>query len=114
MLATNCSSQSITLLTRVTHTTSTTIDHILTNDHISLLTPGVIRTDFSDHFPTLCVVSKHRITRKPTAIYRRDLRQSDPATYNSELDTNLTSLLTKYTEVTTDNIKSVLMILLTL
>ena len=66
MLVTNCSSQIITLPTRVTQTTSTTINHILTNDHIRLLTPGVIRTDFSDHFPTLCVVSKHPTTSKPT------------------------------------------------
>ena len=40
-------------------------------------------------------------------IYRRDLQQFDSAIYNSELDNNLTSLRTKYTEVTPDNIKSV-------
>ena len=52
MLATNCPSQIVTLPTRITQTTSTTIDHKLTNDHIRLLTPGVIRTDLSYHFPT--------------------------------------------------------------
>ena len=53
MLATNCSSQIVTLPTRVTQTTLTAIDHILTYDHLSLLTPDVIRTDLSDH----CVFS---------------------------------------------------------
>ena len=53
------------------------------------------------------MVSKHPTTSKPTPIYRRDLRQFDPATYNSELDNNLTSLLTKYTEVTPNDINSV-------
>ena len=107
IFATNCSSQIITLTTRVTQTTSTTIDHILTNDHIRFLTPGVTRTDLSDHFPTLCVVSKQPTTSKPTLIYRRDKRQFDAATYNSELDNNLMSLLAKYTEVTPDNTNSV-------
>ena len=107
MLTTNDSSQIITLPTRVTQTTSTTIDHILTNDHIRLLTPGVIRTYLSHHFPTLCVVFKHPTTSKPTPVYRRNLRQFDPATYNSELHNNFMSLLTKYTEVTPDNINSV-------
>ena len=100
MLANNCSSQIITLPARVTQTASTTIDHILTNDHIRLLTSGVIWTDLSDYFPNLYVVSKHLTTSKPTPIYRRDLRQFEPATYNSELDKNLTSLLAKYAEET--------------
>ena len=107
MLATNCSSQIVTLSTRVTQTTSTIIDHILPNDHIRLYTPGVIRTDLSDPFPTVCVVSKHSTTSKPTPIYRGDLKQFDPVTYNLKLDNNLTSLLSKYTEVTPDYINSV-------
>ena len=109
MLATNCSSQIVTLPTRVTQTTLTAIDHILTNDHLSWFTPGVIRTDLSDH----CVFSNsmcgfqaphHQLTNPHLSSC---LRQFDPATYNSELDNNLTSLLTKYTEVTPDNINSV-------
>ena len=82
----------------------TTIDLVLTNGHVRLLTLGVIRTDLSDHFPTLSVVSKHRTTSKPTPIYCRDLRQFDPTTCNLELDSNLTSLLTQHTKVTPDTV----------
>ena len=43
----------ITKQTRVTDT-STTIDHILTNDCKHSVFPGIITTDLSDHFPVFC------------------------------------------------------------
>ena len=42
--------------TRIT-SSQTVIDHILTNDSVSTLTPGVIRYKLADHYPTFCVIS---------------------------------------------------------
>jgi len=50
MLATCNTFQIITKPARVTDSSSTTIDHILTNDTIHPIIPGVIRIDLSDHY----------------------------------------------------------------
>ena len=48
----------ITQPTRVTDKTSTTIDHIITNDAAHVIQPGVIRcdTNLSDHYVIFCNV----------------------------------------------------------
>ena len=46
----------ITKPTRVTETTSTTLDHILTNDVHHCLLTGIIQYDLSDHYPVFCTV----------------------------------------------------------
>ena len=43
--------------TRVTKTSATIIDHILTNSIIdSLLHSGIVKTDISDHFAVFCLL----------------------------------------------------------
>ena len=46
----------ITIPTRVTSSSSTIIDHIITNDLKHNLTPFVIQEDMTDHFPIGCFV----------------------------------------------------------
>ena len=47
----------ITNPTRVTTTSQTIIDHILTNVHDSVLTPGVFSYKLADHYLIFCKVS---------------------------------------------------------
>ena len=46
----------ITKPTRVTETTSTILDHILTNDVHYCILRGIIQYDLSDHYPVFCTV----------------------------------------------------------
>ena len=46
----------ITILTRVTSSSSTIIDHIITNDLTHNFTPFMIQEDMTDHFPIGCFV----------------------------------------------------------
>jgi len=65
MLHSNGISNLITKSARVMSNTSSLINHILTNDIQSTITPGIIQTDLlRDHYPTLRVVdlSKHVAT----------------------------------------------------
>ena len=56
----------ITLPTRVTDTSSTLIDHIITNDTTRKIKPGVIRCDnkLSDHYVIYCNVSGYTSPRQ--------------------------------------------------
>ena len=47
----------VNIPTRVTETTKTAIDHILTNITSEEIKPGVLQTDISDHFPTFAYIS---------------------------------------------------------
>ena len=52
----------ITKPTRITSTSSTLLDHIITNITQNTLLPGILRSDLSDHFPIFCFIlldSKH-------------------------------------------------------
>ena len=47
----------ITIPTRVTDTSSTVIDHVITNNTSHFIRPGVIQTsNISDHYPILCKI----------------------------------------------------------
>ena len=54
----------VTIRTRVSDTTSTIIDHIITNDTFRVIKPGVIRHDnkLSDHYVIFCSISGFSIS----------------------------------------------------
>jgi len=49
---------SITKPTRVTDSSSTVIDHIITNDVVHKLHPSVILCDLTDHYSIMCIIDK--------------------------------------------------------
>ena len=59
--------------TGITATSSTLIDHILTNDAISKITPGILKSDVSDHFLTFVLiknVDKKKVSASENSYYR--------------------------------------------
>jgi len=56
LLVSHCSLPLITLPTRVTYTSSTIIDHIITNDARHQIKPLVIRENLTDHYPVICSI----------------------------------------------------------
>lgn len=87
MLASNGFYPLITLPTRVTVTSSTVIDHIITNDHKHQIFPGIIKADISDHYFIFCDVVMHTPSVKTyQPIFRRDLRHFDTEAYCDNLN----------------------------
>ena len=71
--------------TRVTATSSTLIDHILTNDAISQITPGILNSDVSDHFPTFVLIKN---------VGKKKVSASENRYYRCQSNFNLNSFLT--------------------
>ena len=63
----------ITIPKRVTSNSSTLIDHILTNDSLHAIKPGVVRTDLTDHYPIFCYISD-KIIRITTYLQKKSLQ----------------------------------------
>ena len=70
LLHSNAFCNLITKPTLVTSTTQTIIDHILTNDNESIMTPGVLSYKISDHYPIYCAI-KNINNNKPTSAFNK-------------------------------------------
>lgn len=84
----------ITVPTRVTTTSSTIIDHIITNDNKHLVNPGVIRTDLTDHYVICCSVAAHIRRHNNDSFYmRRDKTNFNTDAYCDDLKNSLNELM---------------------
>ena len=87
----------ITKPTRVTDKTSTTTDHIITNDAAHVIQPGVIRCDkkFSDHYVVFCnVIGYNSAPPQETNYVIRDKPNFNAKLYCcDELSSTITSVV---------------------
>ena len=70
--------------TRVTATSSSLLDHILTNDAISQITPSILNSDVSDHFPTFVLIKN---------VGKKKASASENRYYRCQTNFNLNSFL---------------------
>jgi len=84
----HCSLPLITLPTRVTSTSSTIIDHIITNDARHQIKPLVIRENLTDHYPVMCSI---HIQNQCTSFFRDKSKFSKEAFWVN-LQTNLENM----------------------
>ena len=83
----------ITLPTRVTNSSATIIDHIITNDNLHTLKPGVIRADLSDHYPIFCTISNISSKKTSQAVYQHNFANFKPDEFCTDLYDQLSSFL---------------------
>ena len=89
MLASNSLCPIITQPTRVADTSSTIIDHIITNCSLHSILPGIIKSDLTGHYPIFCSIN-HAIKIKPSNKYfYRFMKNFNSETFVSDLSNNL-------------------------
>ena len=95
----------VTKPTRVTGTSSTIIDHIITNDMSHRLSPMIVKTDVSDHYIVAAVVFndtfRHKI--KSTKIFQRDLTNFSSELFISDIEQFVDQYLGDLPEITKSN-----------
>ena len=64
MLSSNCSTSIIDIPTRVTCTSSTVLDHIITNENCCVIRPIVIDYSITDHFPIMAILLTENLPLK--------------------------------------------------
>ena len=67
-LSSNGAHQIVTKPTSVTDRSFTVIDHIITNDITHTITPRIILSSITDHYPIACRISKFQASRKNISI----------------------------------------------
>ena len=97
----------ITLPTRVTNSSATTLDHIITNDNLHTLKPGAIRADLSDHYPIFCTISNIASKRTSQAVYQHNFANFKPDEFCTDLYDQLSSFLELHDSLHIDNFNHV-------
>ena len=96
MLNSNSVASIINIPTRVTKTTSSALDHILTNENRYTLAPLVVDYDITDYYPVMVAISKQITTRprhdKP--IFKRSFVKFSTDDFNLDLQVRLDDLFT--------------------
>ena len=95
--------------TRVAETSSTIIDHIITNDLTRRIFPMIIRTDLTDHYLTAVVAIENikRTRSQTTKILRRDMSHFSSETFNTDVEQFANRFLEDLTEITADSFNNV-------
>ena len=87
----------ITKSTRVTNSSKTTIDHVLTIDTDSILTLGVLTYSISDHYPIFCTISNptFKTTKKNMTYFFQNIALVNGVKFRSGLYSVLMTLYDK-------------------
>ena len=100
----------ITKPTRVTDTTATIIDHIITNVMNHEILPGVIGTsEVNDHYPVFCQVHNIMLPRKNNNFigYYKDKSKFDSDAFNYDLFSALDSYFMILPKITNNNVDKI-------
>ena len=96
LLHSNAFCNLITKPTRVTSTTQTIIDHILTNDNESMMIPSVLSYKISDHYPIYCAIKNINNNKSTSAFNKYSFRSTkniDGNNFRDDVETALAPLL---------------------
>ena len=94
----------ITIPTRVTATSATLLDHIITNNMDQVINPAVIEADITDHYPILCTVHKPKYsTTKNSKMFYRDKSSFCADSFRNDLQADLCNVFEHQPELTNEN-----------
>ena len=96
----------ITIPTRVTDTSSTVIDHVITNDTSHCIRPGVIQTaNISDHYAIFCEVLGYAIPTNKKMHYTFRVKSNfDVDSYCTDLNDFIFNFMLDSEEITETNV----------
>ena len=108
MLTSNSVSSLITKPTRVTPSTATIIDHVLTNENCLILTPFVIKYTLTDHYPIMISVSqKTDNTCKNQYKFARSFSKFSDEEFIKDLQIKINKFWQKIPAITDKNIETI-------
>ena len=92
---------------RVTATTATCLDHILTNENRYVLTPAAFECSITDHYPIMVFISCKLTVSSIQSKYVRSLKKLSIKNFNTDLQIELDSVSFDIFNATSTNINAV-------
>ena len=109
MLRSNFAFPVINKAARVTDTSKSTIDHIITNDISNLIYPYIFLYDLTDHYPVGCLVKGFipKSQKKNNCISYRDMKNFDADEFQNDVQNSLDYVLKEIDELNKSNLGSI-------
>ena len=107
MLDSNSVASLINNPTRVTDTSSSTLDHILTNENRFRVSPFVLNHVITDHYPVMVSVSQNVVKCKTQPKFKRSLANFSADNFNADLHESLENLSETVLFIDENNVISV-------
>ena len=92
--------------TRVSTSSQTLIDYIITNVSDKNLIPGLICSDISDHFPTFVIASNITKVNNNKPVFRRNMKKFNSENFKEDVFKTLSPFHNCPKLLTTDNFDS--------
>ena len=99
-LSSNCSTSIIDIPRRVTCTSSTVLDHIITNENRCVIRTIVIDHSITNHFPIMAIIDKKLAIKNVSRKFVRSFKNFDPNNYNYDMQSQLNQFLPQLHTVT--------------
>ena len=107
MLSSNCTVNLVDKPTRVTSSSGTFIDHILTNDSKHHTIPLVFDYDITDHYPVATLINRNLAPKPSESILVRSFTKFDCNNFNNDLFTKLNNFMSNINAITESNINDI-------
>ena len=85
LLSSNCATNIIDVPTRVTTSSATVLDHIITNQNKHQIFPAVVDYDITDHYPVMALVNNKLIHKNVQPKFARSFAKFNSDSFNNDL-----------------------------
>ena len=92
---------------KVTPSSGTIIDHILTNDSKHQIIPLVFGYDITDHYPVAALINRNLASKRSELILVRSFTKFDCNNFNIDLFTKLDNFMSNINAITESNINDI-------
>ena len=103
LLSSNCATNIIDVPTRVTTSSATVLDHIITNENKHQIFPAVVDYDITDHYPVMALVNDKLIHENVQPKFARSFAKFNSDSFNKNLQKRINSFMTKILTISENN-----------
>ena len=107
MLNSNCSTSIINLSTRLTSSSATVLDHIITHENRHEIIPSVIDYDITDLYPVMAIINRNVTSNPSQPIFIRSFNKFNSSNFINDLQLRLDNFFPQMNTITKNNINDV-------
>ena len=105
LLSSNCATNIIDVPTRVTTSSATVLDHIITKENKHQIVPAVVDYDITDHYPVVALVNNKSIHKNVQPKFARSFAKFNNDSFNNDLQKK--SFMPKILAISENNVDDI-------
>ena len=107
LLNSNCATNIIDVQTRVTTSSATVLDHMITNENKHQIFPAVVDYDITDHYPVMALVNNELIHKNVQPEFSRSFANFNSDSFNNDLQKRINSFMPKILTISENNVYNI-------